>query len=67
MAIALTCLIAFLTQCWATNTSALTADTFPGVETGTVAGMMGTAGSLGGILFAQLLGVAIAARFAQRA
>ncbi|MCI0389168.1 MAG: MFS transporter [Acidobacteria bacterium] len=61
MAIALTCLIAFLTQCWATNTSALTADTFPGAETGTVAGMMGTAGSLGGILFAQLLGVAIAA------
>lgn len=60
MAIALTCLIAFLTQCWATNTSALTADTFQGAETGTVAGMMGTAGSLGGILFAQSLGAAIA-------
>lgn len=61
MAIALTCLIAFLTQCWATNTSALTADTFPPAETGTVAGMMGTAGSLGGVLFTQLLGAAIAA------
>jgi ACS family hexuronate transporter-like MFS transporter len=61
MAIALTCLIAFLTQCWATNTSALTADTFRPAETGTVAGMMGTAGSLGGVLFAQLLGAAIAA------
>ena len=61
MAIALTCLIAFLTQCWATNTSALTADTFEPGETGTVAGMMGTAGSLGGVLFAQLLGAAIAA------
>jgi MFS transporter, ACS family, hexuronate transporter len=60
-AIALTCLIAFLTQCWATNTSALTADTFQPGETGTVAGMMGTAGSLGGVLFAQLLGAAIAA------
>jgi MFS transporter, ACS family, hexuronate transporter len=59
-AIALTCLIAFLTQCWATNTSALTADTFAQAETGTVAGMMGTAGSLGGVLFTQLLGVAIA-------
>lgn len=61
MAIALTCLIAFLTQCWATNTSALTADTFAPAETGTVAGMMGTAGSLGGMLFTQLLGFAIAA------
>lgn len=60
-AIALTCLIAFLTQCWATNTSALTADTFAQAETGSVAGMMGTAGSLGGVLFTQLLGVAIAA------
>ncbi len=60
-AIALTCLIAFLTQCWATNTSALTADTFAQAETGTVAGMMGTAGSLGGVLFTQLLGLAIAA------
>jgi MFS transporter, ACS family, hexuronate transporter len=59
-AIAMTCLIAFLTQCWATNTSALTADTFAPADTGTVAGMMGTAGSLGGVLFAQLLGVAIA-------
>ncbi len=60
-AIALTCLIAFLTQCWATNTSALTADTFAPAETGTVAGMMGTAGSLGGVLFTQLLGIAIGA------
>lgn len=58
-AIAMTCLIAFLTQCWATNTSALTADTFVHGETGTVAGMMGTAGSLGGVLFTQLLGVTI--------
>lgn len=50
MAIALTCLIAFLTQCWATNTSALTTDTFAPADTGTVAGMIGTAGSLGGVL-----------------
>ncbi|MFN0123546.1 MAG: MFS transporter [Blastocatellia bacterium] len=60
-AIAMTCLIAFLTQCWATNTSALTADTFAPAETGTVAGMMGAAGSLGGVLFTQLLGIAIGA------
>lgn len=59
-AIALTCLVAFLTQCWATNTSALAADSLRGDEIGTVAGMMGTAGSLGGVLFTQLLGHAIA-------
>ncbi len=59
-AIAITCLIAFLTQCWATNTSALATDTFENREVATVAGLMGTAGSLGGVLFTQLLGRAIA-------
>ena len=61
MAIALTCLVAFLTQAWATNTSALTTDTVPPVDTGAVAGMMGTAGSLGGVLFTQFLGLTIGA------
>jgi ACS family hexuronate transporter-like MFS transporter len=59
-AIAITCLIAFLSQCWSTNTAALSADLFPEDERATVLGMMGTAGSLGGILFAQALALAIA-------
>ena len=46
----------FLTQCWSTNTGALAADLLPAASTGTVVGMMGTAGSLGGIVFAQVLG-----------
>ncbi len=56
MAISLICLATFLTQCWTTNTSALAADLFPSSSTGTVMGMMGTAGSLGGIIFAQIIG-----------
>jgi ACS family hexuronate transporter-like MFS transporter len=58
-AIAFICLAAFLCQCWATNTSALATETFQPAELGTVAGVMGTAGSLGGALFSQLLGRAI--------
>ncbi|MEO7652971.1 MAG: MFS transporter, partial [Bryobacteraceae bacterium] len=59
VAIAITCLVAFLTQCWSTNIYALAADLFPQEERGTVAGMMGTAGSLGGVLFSQVLGILI--------
>lgn len=55
-AIAVTCLIACLTQVWSTNTATLSADLFPANERSTVMGMMGTAGALGGILFAQALG-----------
>ena len=58
--IAITCGVAFLTQCWSTNISTLAADLFPQEERGTVAGMMGTAGSLGGVLFSQMLGLLIA-------
>jgi ACS family hexuronate transporter-like MFS transporter len=58
-AIAITCGVAFLTQCWATNISTLAADLFPQEERGTVAGMMGTAGSLGGVLFSQVLALLI--------
>jgi sugar phosphate permease len=57
--VAVTCLVAFLTQCWATNTSALVTDVLPASATATVAGMMGTAGSLAGAMFAQVLGVVI--------
>ncbi len=59
-AVAITSLIAFLTQCWSTNTAALSADLFPEDERATVLGMMGTAGSLGEMLFAQALALAIA-------
>jgi ACS family hexuronate transporter-like MFS transporter len=59
-AIAITCLVAFLTQVWSVSTVALAADLVPASDVGTVMGMMGTAGSLGGALFAQLLGLLIA-------
>lgn len=59
-AIAVTCLVAYITQSWSTNTVALASDVVPGEAVGTVTGMMGTAGSLGGALFAQLLGILIA-------
>lgn len=59
-AIAITCLITFLCQAWSTNIATLSADLTDRTETGTVMGMMGTAGSLGGLAFAQVLGVTIA-------
>jgi ACS family hexuronate transporter-like MFS transporter len=58
-AIAITCLVAFLTQVWSVNTVALAADLVPASDVGTVMGMMGTAGSMGGAMFAQLLGLLI--------
>jgi ACS family hexuronate transporter-like MFS transporter len=58
-AIAVTCLVAFLAQCWATNTATLTADVIPNDATGSVFGLMGTAGSLSGACFAQVLGYVI--------
>lgn len=59
MTIAITCLVAWLTQCWSTNTATLAADLVPGEATATVFGMMGTAGSLAGACFAQVLGQVI--------
>ncbi len=58
-AIAVTCLVAFLTQCWATNTATLAADIIPNEAAASVFGLMGTAGSLAGACFAQLLGYVI--------
>jgi ACS family hexuronate transporter-like MFS transporter len=55
-AFSLICVAIFFSQYWPTNTGALTADLLPAASTGTVVGMMGTAGSLGGIVFAQVLG-----------
>lgn len=60
-AIAVTCLIACLTQVWSTNTATLAADLFPNHERASVLGMMGTAGSLGGMIFTQALAIAIGA------
>jgi MFS transporter, ACS family, hexuronate transporter len=58
-ALAIICLVAFLTQCWSTNTATLISDLVPEESTSTTMGMMGTAGGIGGILFAQLLAVVI--------
>lgn len=60
-AIAMTCMITFLCQAWSTNVATLSADLTQRNETGTVLGLMGTAGSLGGLAFAQVLGFSIAA------
>lgn len=59
-AIAITCLITFLCQAWSTNIATLAADLSDRSETGTVMGMMGSAGGIGGMVFAQALGVIIA-------
>jgi MFS family permease len=59
-AIAVTCLITFLCQAWSTNIATLSADLTDRRETGTVMGMMGSAGSAMGLVFAQLLGFTIA-------
>jgi ACS family hexuronate transporter-like MFS transporter len=58
-AVGLICLATLLCQCWSTNIAALATDLLPASSTGTVVGMMGTVGSLGGILFTQLLGVVV--------
>ena len=58
-AIAATCLVAFLTQCWSTNTATLVSDVLPDVARGSAMGLMGTAGSLAGACFAQVLGFVI--------
>jgi ACS family hexuronate transporter-like MFS transporter len=59
-AIALTCLITFLCQAWSTNIATLNADLSDRSETGTIMGMMGSAGGIGGLIFAQVLGFTIA-------
>lgn len=58
-AISLICVATFLCQCWSTNIATLAADLLPNSSTATVVGMMGTAGSLGGVLFTQLMGFVV--------
>ena len=60
-AIVITCMITFLCQAWSTNIATLSADLTNRAETGTVLGMMGTAGSAMGLVFAQILGFTIGA------
>ncbi len=60
-AIAITCMITFLCQAWSTNIATLSADLTERSETGTVLGMMGSAGSAMGLVFAQILGFTISA------
>lgn len=59
VAIAITCLVGFLCQSWSTNIGALALDLVPLQETSSVIGLMGMTGSLGGILFTQVLGVVV--------
>jgi ACS family hexuronate transporter-like MFS transporter len=56
MAIALMGLVAFVSQCWTTTTTALATDIFPESSVGAIVGMMGTAGGIGGAAFAQVTG-----------
>jgi ACS family hexuronate transporter-like MFS transporter len=60
VAIGISCMIAFLCQAWSTNVATLCADLTDRRETATVSGIMGTAGGLGGLIFAQVLGFTIA-------
>ena len=56
VAIVLMCVVAFVVYCWFVNTAAVIPDLFSDKVVGSVLGLMGTAGSAAGILFAQLLG-----------
>lgn len=56
LAILLMAVVAFVVYCWFINTAAVIADLFSERVVGSVLGLMGTAGSAAGILFAQLVG-----------
>lgn len=56
IAIALICVVAFVCQCWFINTAAMASDVCRDDTVGSVQGLMGTAGSGGGILFTALVG-----------
>ena len=59
MSILLMGLIAFISQCWTITTTTLATDLFPRSCVGAVAGMMGTAGGLGGAVFSQSIGTTV--------
>jgi MFS transporter, ACS family, hexuronate transporter len=56
VAIVLMAMVAFVVYCWFINTAAVIPDLFSDKVVGSVLGLMGTAGSAAGILFAQLVG-----------
>jgi ACS family hexuronate transporter-like MFS transporter len=56
LAIVLMAVVAFCVYCWFINTAAVIPDLFPEKVVGSVLGLMGTAGSAGGVLFTQLVG-----------
>ncbi len=56
VAIVLMGVVAFVVYCWFINTAAVIPDLFSDKVVGSVLGLMGTAGSAAGILFAQLVG-----------
>lgn len=56
IAIGLIAVMAFVVYSWFINTAAVIPDLFPERIVGSVLGLMGTAGSAGGALFAQLVG-----------
>jgi ACS family hexuronate transporter-like MFS transporter len=60
VAMAVICVIAFLCQAWSTNMATLVPDLTAQNETASVMGLLGTAGSVGGIIFSQVLGFSIA-------
>ena len=59
VAMAVICVIAFLCQAWSTNMATLVPDLTPRHETASVMGLLGTSGSVGGIVFSQVLGFSI--------
>jgi MFS transporter, ACS family, hexuronate transporter len=58
-ALAVICLLLFLTQVWSANITTLASELLPPSEVGTAVSTMGTAGSLGGVLFSQIIGIMI--------
>jgi ACS family hexuronate transporter-like MFS transporter len=55
--IALIALMAFVCYIWFINTAALVSDVFPERVVGSIQGLMGTTGSIGGVLFTWVAGI----------
>jgi ACS family hexuronate transporter-like MFS transporter len=56
LALALMSLMSFIVYCWFINTAAVIPDIAPVRQTGSILGIMGTAGTFGGMLFMPLVG-----------
>lgn len=59
-AITITCMIAFISAAWMVNVNILASDLSDRTETASWMGVMGASGSLGGLIFAQLIAFCIA-------